>query len=95
MDFIIGLPKVQEKDSIMVVVDRLTKYAHFFPISIHYKAPKIAELFFKEIFWLHGFPKNIISERDRKFLSLFWKELFRLAGIELNPSTNYHPQIDG
>ncbi len=71
MDFIIGLPKVQERDSILVVVDRITKYAHFFPISIHYKAPQIAELFFKEVFRLHGSPRNIISDRDRKFLSLF------------------------
>ena len=95
MDFIIGLPKLQEKDSIMVVVDRLTKYAHFFPISIHYKAPQIAELFFKEVFRLHGLPRNIISDRDSKFLSLFWKELFRLAGTKLTPSTSYHPQTDG
>ena len=79
----------------MVVVDRLTKYAHFFPISIHYKAPQIAELFFKDIFRLHGLPKNIISDRDRKFLSLFWKELFRLAGTNLTPGTSYHPQTDG
>ena len=95
MDFITGLPKVQEKDSIMVVVDRLTKYAHFFPISIHYKAPQIAKLFFKEVFRLHALPKNIISDRDSKFLSLFWKELFRLARTKLTPNTSYHPQTDG
>ena len=92
MDFITGLPKVQEKDSILVVVDRITKYAHFYPISIHYKATQIAELFFKEIFKLHGLPRNIISDRDSKFLSLFWKELFKLARIELTPITSYHPQ---
>ena len=95
MYFIIGLPKVQDKDSILVVVDKLTKYAHFFPISIHYKAPQIAKLFFKEIFRLHGLPKNIISDRDRKFLSLFWKEFFRLTRTDLTPSTSYHPQTDG
>ena len=77
------------------MVDRLTKYAHLFPISIHYKAPHIAKLFFKEVFRLHGLPKNIISDRDRKFLSLFWKELFRLTGIDLTPNTSYHPQTDG
>ena len=95
MDFIRGLPKVQGKDSIMVVVDRLTKYAHFFPISIHYKAPQITELFFKEVFRLHGLPRNIISDKDSKFISLFWKELFRVGGTELTPSTSYHPQTNG
>ena len=91
MDFITGLPKVQEKDSILVVVDRLTKYAHFFPISIHYKAPQIAELFFKEGFRLHRLPRNIIIDRDSKFLSLFWKELFRLAETELTPQHQLSP----
>ena len=95
MDFITGLPKVHGKDSIYVVVDRLTKFAHFFPVSTEYKAPQIAKIFFKEIFRLHGLPKIIVSDRDSKFLSKFWQELFRLAGTSLTPSTSYHPQIDG
>ena len=60
-----------------------------------YTAPQIAELFFKEIFKLHGLPRNIISDRDSKFLNLFWKEIFKLTRTELTPSTSYHPQIDG
>lgn len=95
MDFITGLPKVQGKDCIYVVVDRLTKYEHFFPIKSDFKASQVAELFFKEIFRLHGLPRNIVSDWDSRFLSSFWKELFHLARIELTPSTSYHPQING
>ena len=62
MDFIAGLPKVQGKDCIYVVVDRLTKYAHFFPLKSDFKASQVAELFFKEIFRLHGLPRNIVSD---------------------------------
>ena len=61
MDFITGLPKTQGRDCIYVVVDRLTKFAHLFSISLEYKAAKVAYLFFKEIFRLHGLPKNIVS----------------------------------
>eukprot|EP00253_Pinus_taeda_P014727 PITA_14727 len=95
MDFITGLPTVQGKDCIFVVVDRLTKYAHFFAISAHYTATQVAELFFREIFRLHGLPKTIVSDRDSRFMGGFWQELFRLVGTELTPSTSYHPQMDG
>jgi hypothetical protein len=80
MDFITGLPKVHGRDCIYVVVDRLTKFAHFFAISSEYKAPQVAELFFREVFRLHGLPKYIVSDRDNRFLSAFWQELFRLVG---------------
>ncbi|XP_059063851.1 uncharacterized protein LOC131856292 [Cryptomeria japonica] len=89
------LPRVQWKDCIYVVVDRLTKYAHFFPIAIDFSASQVAELFFREVFRLHGLPKTIVSDRDSRFMSSFWQELFRLAGTELTPSTSYHPQTDG
>jgi hypothetical protein len=95
MDFIIGLPHVQGKDCIFVVVDRLTKFAHFFAIPSDYKAIQVAELFFREIFRLHGKPKQIVSDRDGRFISAFWQELFRLTGTELATSTSYHPQTDG
>lgn len=95
MDFITGLLKVQGKDCVYVVVDRLTKYAHFHAISSELKAPQVADLFFKEIFRFDGLPKTIVSDRDSKFLSLFWQELFRFTGTELTPSTSYHPQMDG
>jgi hypothetical protein len=64
MDFITRLPKVQGKDCIFVVVDRLTKLAHFFAIATDYSASQVAELFFREMFRLHGLPKTIVSDRD-------------------------------
>jgi hypothetical protein len=95
MDFITGLPKVQGKDCIYVVVDRLTKFAHFYTIPTEYSAVQVAEIFFREVFKLHGLPKNIISDRDSQFIGTFWRELFWLVVTELTPSTSYHPQIDG
>ena len=95
MDFIIGLPKVQGKDYIYVVVDRLTKFAHFYAIPTEYNVAQVAELFFREVFRFHGLLKNIINDRDSRFIGTFWSELFRLVGTELTPNTNYHPQTDG
>jgi hypothetical protein len=95
MDFITGLPRVQGKDCIFVVVDRLTKFAHFFAIPTDYKAIQVAELFFREVFRLHGLPRQIVSDRDGRFINAFWQELFRLTGTELATSTSYHPQTDG
>ena len=71
MDFITGLPKVQAKDCIYVAVDRPTKYAHFFPITSDFKVSQVAKLFFKEIFRLHGLPRNIVSDQDNSFLRSF------------------------
>jgi hypothetical protein len=95
MDFITDLPKVQCKDCIYVVVNRLTKFSHFYAIPIEYSIFKVANIFFREVFRLHGLPKNIINDRDSWFIGTFWRELFLFVGIELTPSTSYHPQIDG
>jgi hypothetical protein len=96
LDFITGLPKTQKQnDSIMVVIDKLSKSAHFIPVKSTYKAINIAEIFMKEIFRLHGIPKMVISDRDVKFTSTFWKELFAGLDTNLNFSTSYHPQMDG
>jgi hypothetical protein len=78
-----------------MVVDRLTKFAHFFPIATDFSATQVAKLFLREVFRLHGLPKTIISDRDSKFMSTFWQELFILVGTTLTPSTSYHPQMDG
>jgi hypothetical protein len=94
MDFITGLPKVQGMDYIYVVVDMLTKYVHFFSIPLEYNTSQVEDLFFKEVFKLHGLSRNIVSDRDNRFLSAFWQDLFRLFGMELTPTINYHPQKD-
>ena len=72
MDFVTRLPMVQGKDCIFVIVDRLTKYTHFFAISTHYTAAQVAEMFFRDIFRLHGLPKTIVSDQDNRFMGRFW-----------------------
>jgi len=96
IDFITGLPKnKKQNDSIMVVVDKLSKATHFIPVKSTYKAVNIADIFMKEVFCLHGIPKVIISDRDVKFTGNFWKGLFQGLNTKLNFSTAYHPQTDG
>ena len=72
----------------------MTKYAHLFGSLLDYNASQVADIFFKEVFRLHGLLRSIISDRDSRFLSEFWKDLFRLPGMKLTPSTSYHPHID-
>lgn len=79
----------------MVVVDRLSKYAHFIPVSHPYTTSKIANLFLTNVFRLHGMPDSIITDRDPTFTSNFWNELFKLQGTTLKFSSAYHFQMDG
>ena len=79
----------------MVVVDKLSKETHFIPIKSTHKASDIVNIFMKEIFRLHGLPKEIVSYRDAKFTSKFWKGLFQELGTQLSFSTTYHLQTDG
>ncbi|GJT09559.1 putative nucleotidyltransferase, ribonuclease H [Tanacetum coccineum] len=96
MDFVTGLPRTQRKhDAIWVVVDRLTKSAHFLPIRKDYPVSKIAEMFQQEIVRLHGTPSAIVSDRDPRFTSRFWKGLQKAWGTRLKFSTAFHPETDG
>ena len=92
MDFITGLPMTwRQHDSIMVVVDKLTKTTHFIPVNSMHKTDDIGKIFMKDIFKLHGLPKAIVFDRDVKFTSNFWKRLFADLGTKLNFNTAYHP----
>lgn len=96
MDFIVALPKTQRggEDSIVVVVDRFSKMAHFVACNKINDAQKIARLYYAEIVRLHGVPRTIVSDRDSKFLNCFWKTLWRLLGIKLLFNTSHHPQTN-
>ncbi|KAL2347570.1 hypothetical protein Fmac_001570 [Flemingia macrophylla] len=96
MDFVVALPRtVRGHDSIWVIVDRLTKSAHFLPINIKYPLERLAKIYISEIVRLHGLPSSIISDRDPRFTSRFWESLQQSLGTQLRLSLAYHPQIDG
>ena len=95
MDFITGLPKSNGKEVIFVVVDRLSKAAHFMALSHPFSALQVAQVYLDHVFKLHGWPRSIVSDRDSVFLSQFWQGLFSLHGTAFHLSSAYHPQSDG
>ena len=96
MDFVSGLPRTQRNhDAIWVIVDRLTKSAHFLAIRMDYSLERLAELYINEIVRLHGIPVSIVSDRDLRFTSRFWGSLQEALGTKLKFSTSFHPQTDG
>lgn len=95
LDFITGLPSSNGKNVIMVVVDRLSKYSHFFALGHPYSASQVAQVFLDNIYKLHGLPKAIVNDRDKVFLNHFSTALFKLLKVNLKMSTAYHPQTDG
>ncbi|KAG8492987.1 hypothetical protein CXB51_010205 [Gossypium anomalum] len=96
MDFVGGLPLTPtKKDSVWVVVDRLTKSAHFISVRTDYSLQKLAKLYVAEIVRLHGVPVSIIYDRDPRFTSRFWQKLQEALGTRLDFSTAFHPQTDG
>jgi hypothetical protein len=96
IDSIVGLPNTFQKyDSIWVIVDRLTKMAHFIPVHTTFTAKKYAEIYLDRIVFFHGVPKMIISDRGARFLAHFWEHLQASLGTKLIQSSAYHPQTDG
>ena len=96
MEFVCGLPRSPKNhDAIWVVVDRLTKSAHFIPIRMNYSLDKLAEIYINEIVRLHGVPASIVSDRYSRFTSGFWDSLQKALGTKLNFSIACHPQTDG
>lgn len=95
MDFIMGLPKSEGNSVIMMVVDTLTKYAHFCALSHPFNASTVAISFVEIVQKLHGTPKIIVSDKDPIFTRNFWTELFSCLGTQLAHSSSYHPQSDG
>ena len=96
MDFVVGLPKTRANhDAIWVIIDRLTKSAHFLPINERFSMDKLVHLYLKEIVVRHGAPVSIVSDRDPRFNSRFWRQFQEHLGTQLKMSTSYHPQTDG
>jgi hypothetical protein len=96
MDFITKLPRTSKHhDSIMVVVDKFTKAAHFIPLKTTHKETNVVDIYMREVVQLHGIPKTIVSDRDPKFTSKFWKGLFKGFRTNLKFSTTYHPESNG
>jgi hypothetical protein len=92
MDFITGLPRTNKQhDSIMVVVDKLTKVAHFVSVKRMHTMDNIVDIFMKEIDRLHGIPRTIVLDRDTKFTSNFWRGSFKVFGTNINFSMAYNP----
>ena len=96
IDFIVGLPLTARiHDSIFVVVDTLTKSAHFIPMHTTYQEPNIARVFISEIMILHGLLRRIISNRGSMFSGRFWTSFQEALGTQLKFSTACHPKTDG
>lgn len=81
MDLVVGLPKSQRVDVVMVVVDRLTKYVHFIGLFHPYSAAKVVAFFAQHVLKIHGMPTSIVSNRDPMFTAKFWVELFKLQVV--------------
>jgi hypothetical protein len=96
MDFIVGLPRTAKGyDYIWVIINRLTKIAHFLPVKTYYPVITYAQMYIARILGLHGVPKTIVSDRGPQFVSKFWEELHKSLGTKLFHSSAYHPQTSG
>ena len=85
----------QRHDAVWVIVDRLTKSAHFLAVQMTFALERFCQLYIREIVRLHGVPVSIVSDRDPRFTAHFWKSFQKAMGTRLMMSTTFHPQIDG
>ncbi|GKF82896.1 putative reverse transcriptase domain-containing protein [Tanacetum coccineum] len=96
MDFMTKLPRTSSgHDTIWVIVDRLTKSAHFLPMREDYKMERLSRLYLNEIVARHGVPISIILDHDSRFTLRFWQSMQEALGTRLDMSMAYHPQTDG
>ena len=96
MDFVTHLPQTpQRHDAVWVIVDRLTKSAHFLAMRMTFTLEEFRRLYIQEIVRLHGVPISIVSDRDPRFTAHFWKSFKKALGTRLTMSTTFYPQTDG
>ena len=96
MDFIVGFPRtVRQHNAIWVIVDRMTKSAHFIPVKVSYSAEDYAKLHIREMVKLHGVPLSTISDHGRQFTSHFWRSFQKGLDTKVKLSSTFHRQIDG
>ena len=92
MDFVIRLPRtLGGNNAIWMIIDRLTKSAHFLPMKVKFSMDRLTSLYIKEIVRMHGVPVSIVSDRDPRFTSRFWHSLQKALGTKLSFSTAFHP----
>ena len=96
MDFVYGFPRTERRhNAVWVIIDRLTKSAHFLGMKTTDTTETLSQLYIREIVRLHGVPLSIVSDRDSRFVAQFWQSLQQAMGTELRFSTAFHPQTDG
>ena len=96
MDFLTHMPRTpQGHDAAWVIVDQLTKSAHFLAMWMTFTLERFYRLYIQEVVWLHGVPVSIVSDRDPRFTTHFWKSFQKAMGTRLTMSTAFHPQTDG
>ena len=92
MDFVTHLPRTQQRhDVVWVIVDRLTKSAHFLAVRMTFSLERFCRLYLREIVRLHEVPVSIVSDRDPRFTTHFWKSFQKAMGTQLTMSTAFHP----
>ena len=96
MEFVTYLPRTLRKhDEVWVIVDRLTKSAHFMALRMTFTLEEFCRLYIRKIVRLHGVPVSIISDQDPQFMTHFWKSFQKAVGTQLSISSSFHPQTDG